>query len=927
MKTYKVVFTYSIILIGISFCEVSVAKGVVNITFRSLKQYQQLCFKSPFKLEATVTQINPRQVSLSFSQPLVFKKGQGFPNFITINMVKGNTKKFLMNFGKPYRIAQFQKDNYLYLDLYPEDKQKPSAVVPWDNNIVEKPKQLSLKTLEEPKPIAKENLTICKSTIEEALILEQKTAFPISSFVQGKLLYILWPSTVSFAFQAVPLIPGITKIEWLEKDKKIIGMVLTLKPYYQFYLCKQKNQWLIKLRKSAVLTNYHWEVHKDTQGRASYCIEDVGEGTIEDFVDPLTGNILTVVYSSDQKKLESAMETVEMKVFPSLIGLIIQKYKEDLNICFQGKNVIISHVQGLTISVEEERSRNIINLAQNSSIFGGAENTNQSWTAKQGALLAALNQSGLASHIPQYFELIKFYLSTGFAEEAFSFLQKLAHHDPLQQENELYKNLLAITYVLRGKFEEALVIFEDQQNTEDKEISLWTALTRIYLGQNLSDFNIFENNFILLKEYPIFIRMKFVFPVVSYFLRNQKLDQAKKILTLIDSQELESNPEELEYLKSLILYKEGKQEIAVKTWQNLSKNFKTRVGIEANLSVLEHQTAANLLSIPQIIKQLKSLRYRWRDDEIEIRIINKLIIYYLKQKEYRLALNEMQYLENNFATRIDAQDMRRKIQEQLVEIYMNQPENFSLINALSLYKDYQSYFPKDERMKIIRSNLAEKLFAIGLVNQGIFLLSDQLKNATLEEKAVIGTRMAEIYVQTDAPNAALNILSQTANDTIPPSMILNRQLIEAQSLALIYKYDEALSILQHRTDKKAMLLKCDILLNANRWTETEEILQEFLEKENIDKTLNEQQSQLILDLAFTAALSKKSSLLNNLRVRYFDLMQKTDLASLFDFITKKTDLSKIPNDATISNSLEKADAFAILLTAYKTRLKKNFNES
>ncbi len=296
---------------------------------------------------------------------------------------------------------------------------------------------------------------------------------------------------------------------------------------------------------------------------------------------------------------------------------------------------------------------------------------------------------------------------------------------------------------------------------------------------------------------------------------------------------------------------------------------------------------------------LDKLRFVWRGDDFEFRLLVELGNLYLQFKDYRNGLTALRQVVSLYPDLSRTEGIAQRMNTVFADLFLRgESEQLVPVSALALYYDFRELTPVGIDGDEMVRRLADRLFSVDLLQQAAELLEYQVQfrlRAGSEDKATIAARLAAIYLFARQPQKALETL--TVSRTRSTNEVLNRDRaqLEARALAELKRFDEALAVLASDNSRDGLLLRGDVQWRAQNWTAAARSFDTYLgDAWRNDTVLTVDDRRQVLRTGVSLVLANDKVGLTRLRDRYHTKMSTTPDGDAFDIITDQT------NPGTIS---------------------------
>jgi len=220
--------------------------------------------------------------------------------------------------------------------------------------------------------------------------------------------------------------------------------------------------------------------------------------------------------------------------------------------------------------------------------------------------------------------------------------------------------------------------------------------------------------------------------------------------------------------------------------------------------------------------------------------------------------------------------------------------------------------------------LADRLAGVDLLEQAAEILEGQIRfRLSGPLKAVVGARLAVIYLLARQYERAIAALDATNETGLEAGLVTQRRHLRARSMMGLGQQEPALELLKRDKQSGADTLRAEIFWKAGDWANASKALRQVAKTSGAvkDSLLNEEQATHVLNYAISLTLSGNERGLNRLRRDFGRAFETTPMKDAFRLVTAPTSLGMI-DPSTVTARVKLAENFKTFLGEYKARLKK-----
>ncbi len=504
-------------------------------------------------------------------------------------------------------------------------------------------------------------------------------------------------------------------------------------------------------------------------------------------------------------------------------------------------------------------------------------------------------------------ELAQFLFAHGFAAEAIGVVDVIIADDPQVAGIIPLKFLTGAGSFLQSFNDAAMQSFQDDRFAAYPEGKLWQAAILATAGDTVKATAAADSAGGVPATYPARIAVALSLPIAEAYIQQNRLDKAAVILD--DLAVRGATPAEknrIAYTKGVLLHGKGKNFQARKLWENLTKTedqwSRTRAEFSLTMLGLEEKK----LSPKDAVAAFERLRYAWRGDGFEFKILQQLGNLYLDTKDYRRGLRTLQEAIRRFGKHPQKAALEKQMNDTFRLLYLEGgADGVPPLTALALFDEFRGLTPNTPEGDQMIQNLADRLVGVDLLDRASDLLKHQIQERlTGDNKARVGARLALIQLLDHDANGALEGLNLSNEPIADPDLIRKRTYLRARALVMKDVPDEALLLLAGDTTTRANELRSEIMWAKQDFPKLIQILDKMIAVKPNDTTISDRQAQYILSLALALSMNQDYDRLENLKKDYGALMRQTSYQQTFDLVATP------PPDTSLKSYNELADRFA-----------------
>ncbi len=619
-----------------------------------------------------------------------------------------------------------------------------------------------------------------------------------------------------------------------------------------------------------------------------------GAGDLVGFTDPGVGDrMLVVPVAMPRLGVEARRRFSQFELLSTAQGVAIVEHADDLTARHEDWGVTVGTASGLALSDAAEAE--LVAAGERAEgagrtfdfeawRLGGAgkyiEDRQELQHAIAGAGPLELNGARL--------DLARFYFAHGLANEAAGLLVRIGQDDPELAARPANRALLGAVSYLVGDRETAESELFSGTLDGDPEIGLWRGMFAAEHGDMEAASKEFSRGGDLLLNYPEPFHARMLLAAMFDALEREDAGKAEAFLRQLETGEL-SGPQltKLTVLRGRVLAAMGVIDEAMWLWDGVIESGDRRGHAEAALARVLLLLERGDLPIETAIEMLDQIRFTWRGDDLEFRILDRLGELYIAAGDYRRGLTAYRtavtYLPDNPGLERVAQRMSEIFAELFLE---GAADELPPIVALALYHEYRELTPPGETGERMIHHLANRLTEADLLPQAAELLDHQvrfrLKGA---EKTRAGLQLARVHLLDGHPETALEALALSEIPDVPEALGRERQEVRARALLDSEEYGPALAALIGDASDAAQTLRGEIHWRAGNWPEAANAYAQQVAHASVgDDGLSAEDAERVMRWAVALALAGDEAGLDEVRQRFDEAMAVGSYAESFEVI-------------------------------------------
>ncbi len=617
------------------------------------------------------------------------------------------------------------------------------------------------------------------------------------------------------------------------------------------------------------------------------------------FADADAGDHLFVVPAHPGKAVLTPKRFVEMEALATAAGIAIVPFTDDLGAQVQSEIVTVSRPKGLALSSASGASTEpVVQLLTSKEGPAFIDFFQWGQADSEDVIVGARNLRGAVARLPESegnkarLRLARYLLAHRFAPEALGEIQLIQAADAKLASDPGLSAMKGAAQYMMGRYGDARVSLSEGKLTIDPHAALWRGMAEARLGDFANARHDLAVSQSVLRFYPEEWQTQARLARAETGLAQGDLASANDALDQLTPQLTPRQAVEARLYEAELLAAQSHMNEAISRLRTLEQTDYAPVAIKATYARVEIELAAKKIKPDEAIKTYEQLRYRWRGDDLELKILRKLGSLYFAQGNWRGGFTVLSVASLNFPkadlARSAQDDMRRAFDDLFLG---DKADAMRPIDALALFYDFIDLTPIGRDGDEMIRRLTDRLVAIDLLAPAEQLLDHQVKER-LEgvARASVATKLAVIYLLDHKPKEALATINDTRQTRLPDDLNEQRRLLEARALAGMKQFDAAIDLIADDDTPQAKRLRADMAWDSGNWTSAGAKAEDVVgDRWNASGPLNDEERAQVMRAAVAYSLGNDQTALDHLREHYAAKMNASPDAKAFGVVTEHID--------------------------------------
>ena len=639
--------------------------------------------------------------------------------------------------------------------------------------------------------------------------------------------------------------------------------------------------------------------------------------------------------------VETQVSVPDLRVLPSNQGLVLKPIADGLSVRSEAQDVIVSTPGGLLVSTDVDRHAvRPITIGKHEALVdfaawrGKHESGDDQYKLRQ-LLQRAIMDADQPSRTAARANLAKFYVGNGLGAEALGVLAAIEKDDPEAFDDPQLRAVRAVASELMDRPAGTEADLQDKVFDGVPDALLWRAAAAADQQNWGAAVAGYEQGADRLNDYPAPIRrrlkLKFAEALLDNHIDDKDPQHDKKMAAARDEAQslindvMADSPTEAEsdaskVLTGRILGVEGDIDRAQELWQQVADSpLSSLARAEASYALILSKYGAGKMTRLDAIEALDRMRFDWRGDDFEVRLLRKMGELRYEDADYHGALDAFRQILTNFPNSPYIPEIAAEMQNDFTSVFVGpKADTVPPVAALAVFQEFKVLTPPGKLGDAVARNLIDRLVAIDLLDRAAGALYQEITTRlTGLAQARAGAELALLELLQGKPDEARKALALPFDPAFAtPGLLLQRQEFAASAAFMSGDKDGAIKLLEGDSSLDADRLRADIYWAKGDWKSVASLLVARLPPPGPNLVLDAQTAALAINAATAMSLSGDQAGLASLRQNYSAAMDATDLKGDFETLVG----SGVPNASSLSNFGSQVAGSRSFLETYRQKL-------
>ncbi|GHB32372.1 hypothetical protein GCM10007094_21470 [Pseudovibrio japonicus] len=692
----------------------------------------------------------------------------------------------------------------------------------------------------------------------------------------------------------------------------------------------QDEAWAITLGPSISTKTTPVNVERNVQGDGSNVLRlPFGEsGRLHVLSDKSVGDRIYVVSgSAPVRGILKSHQFPQVKILRSSQGLAVVPSADGIDVELLGEDLVISRPGGLKISnrglsrgttisdhVKDPTQPGLIEFSQLNQ--QKPEDYMQNLRAHEEAIVQAEPDQVSGPRL----DMARFFLSSGFAQEAIGTLSVMEDDDPLIGKDATFNVMMGAAQMLAARPGEALEYLAAPELASSPDAAVWRTFAHAALGDWQGAHANLGRAQSVMANYPVMLQVRFNLAAAKTHLELGNFGKALGALSQIEpSDASEEQAVQYDLLRGRIADASGRSQEALDVYDLVVRSSEGPEAAEAKFLSVKLRYRDGLIDADEALADLEGLAASWRGDETELKTLRLMAQLHAQEGHYRRAFEAMAQAVQSDAGAEITSDIQHEMGSVFATLFLEgKAQVLEPVKALALFYDFRELVPAGRQGDEMARMLASRLIDMDLLDQAAAVLRHQIdKRLKGSARAQIAADLAVVYLLNRKPDEALRVLSQTRQGQLPAALQRQRNIVEARALSESGRPDLALELVRNMSGPDVDRLRADTLWSARSWRKAGEQLERMNgSRWSDDVPLADYERADVIRAAIAYTLAEDVLGLERLRQKYSQKMSESPEAKTFEIVTRPVERRGV-EFLNVAKTLGGGDSLVSFLEEYR----------
>lgn len=812
--------------------------------------------------------------------------------------------------------------------LPPEGAQQAATTRSGDRDLPE----TSAAPVLAPAPTGNGALRLVEEAAATQITVRWPSAARAAAFRRGEAIWILFEANGNIDLRGVARAGRRHRDLELVRGEGLVGLRIPAAPDILVSARADGNAWTFTLGPRAENTG-NAAVRLEGGDGASLVAEFGRTGVVRAITDPEVGDrILVALLAGPAVGVDVRRSTLEAAMLPSAQGAVIEPRADGVGAMFEEGRLVVSREAGLITAGETETQSAQSNVAAlEAALIAEGEDgavtslSNREIRDRIDDLTRRAAAEGVADGAPTNarLALARFLLDNELAAEAMGALRLAAVNQPAIDLDPEYRLMRAAANVMLHRPRDADADLRASVLADNPSAALWRGYAAA-MSENWADARReLDRGRGALESHPPNWRARFALALAQSALELNDFDASEAAARAAIGQAADQSIRlHARLVEARLLAARGRERESLVVLDELARVRDEEVAVRATFEAIRIRRTQGAITLEAAADQLEALRYRWRGDGLEVRIVGALGAIYAEMERWRESLAAMRVAADRFPNAPESRRLFTDMQTIFTRLFLEgEADGLEPIQALGLFYEFNDLTPiGPDGDRIVRA-LAGRLVAVDLLEQAASLLQHQV-DERLEGmgRAQVASELAAVYLMDGKPEQALLAINSTRQPNMPTALLAERRILEARAHLDLGRLDHAVELVERDQGVEAQRVRAQAAWRARDWERAAVELRSLTRMRGRATPLDEDGRQVVLRAAIALTLAGDEAGVRTLYREHAGDMAGTPDADAFEIVAAGVNADGASAIRDVARAVARADLLDRFLGNIRARM-------
>ncbi len=692
----------------------------------------------------------------------------------------------------------------------------------------------------------------------------------------------------------------------------------------------QDGAWAITLGPSISSKTESVDVERNVQGDGSSILRlPFGAGgRLHTIADKSVGDRIYVVSGpAPARGILKSRSFPQVQILRSSQGLAVVPKADGIDVELSGEDLVISRPDGLKISnrglskgtavgsfVKDPSQPGLIEFSQLVQLK--AKDYMRTLRAHE----VAISQAEPDELNGPRLDMARFFLSSGFAQEAIGTLRIMEEEAPLIEKDATFNVMMGAAQMLASRPAEALEYLAAPELASSPDAAVWRTFAHSALGDWTGSHANLARGRVVTANYPVVLQVRFHLAAAKTHLELGNYGRALAELSQIEPSDVtKEQAVQYDLLRGRVAEASGRSQEALDVYDLVVRSSDGPESAEAKFRSLKLRYRDGVIDAEEALTDLEGLAASWRGDDTELNTLRLMAQLHAQQGNFRRAFEAMSQAVQSDAGAEITSNIQQEMGAVFATLFLEgKAQALEPVKALALFYDFRELVPAGRQGDDMARLLASRLIDMDLLDQAASVLRHQIdKRLKGAARAQIAADLAVVYLLNRKPDEALRVLSQTRQGQLPAALQRQRNIVEARALSESGRPDLALELVRNMSGSDVDRLRADTLWTSQSWQRAGEQLERMNgSRWSDDVPLADHERADVIRAAIAYTLAEDSLGLERLRQKYTEKLSLSPDAEAFEVVTRPIEERGV-DFLNVAKSIRGGDSLVSFLEEYR----------